>query len=181
VTVDWPSRSGSQACLCHPTRRAFNFRQRGGTLHTSVPVMWAAAAPTVRSSERATGSAADSYPVKLPSCLLLRLLSDGVLKQCLFFVPSTHTRLQRPVRVGKRSAAECAPRSKGTGGYAPLFPRMKQSPYLCVRTPLLHSSVCSIAMFMKPSRHTRIPGAAQVWHMYISMHHGLWKLRCAGN
>ena len=40
---------------------------------------------------------------------------------------------------------------------APLLPRMKASPYLALSCPFTYSSVCSIAMFMKPSRHARTP------------------------
>ena len=40
---------------------------------------------------------------------------------------------------------------------APLFPRMKQSPYLFFSCPSTYSSVCSIAMFMNPSKHANIP------------------------
>ena len=41
-----------------------------------------------------------------------------------------------------------------------LLPRMKQSPYLALSWSCSYSSVCSIAMFMNPSRHARIPAAA---------------------
>ena len=40
---------------------------------------------------------------------------------------------------------------------APLLPRMKASPYLALSCPFTYSSVCSIAMFMKPSRHASTP------------------------
>ena len=39
----------------------------------------------------------------------------------------------------------------------PLLPRMKASPYLALSWPFTYSSVCSIAMFMKPSRHASTP------------------------
>ena len=40
----------------------------------------------------------------------------------------------------------------------PLLPRIKQSPYLARNCPsMLYSSVCSIAMFINPSRQARIP------------------------
>jgi hypothetical protein len=39
----------------------------------------------------------------------------------------------------------------------PLFPRMKASPYLFFSWPFTYSSVCSIAMFMYPSRQAKIP------------------------
>lgn len=39
----------------------------------------------------------------------------------------------------------------------PLFPRIKASPYLFLSCPLTYSSVCSIAMFMYPSKHAKIP------------------------
>ena len=40
---------------------------------------------------------------------------------------------------------------------SPLFPRMKQSPYLFFNCPSTYSSVCSIAMFINPSKHANIP------------------------
>jgi hypothetical protein len=39
----------------------------------------------------------------------------------------------------------------------PLLPRMKQSPYRFFKCPSTYSSVCSIAMFMNPSRQARTP------------------------
>ena len=39
----------------------------------------------------------------------------------------------------------------------PLFPLTNASPYRFVITPFTSSSVCSNAMFIKPSRHDRIP------------------------
>lgn len=39
----------------------------------------------------------------------------------------------------------------------PLFPLIKQSPYLFFSCPLTYSSVCSIAMFIYPSKHAKIP------------------------
>ena len=41
--------------------------------------------------------------------------------------------------------------------YSTLLPRMKASPYLALSCPFTYSSVCSIAMFMKPSRHASTP------------------------
>ena len=41
--------------------------------------------------------------------------------------------------------------------YRTLLPRMKQSPYLALSCPSTYSSVCSIAMFMYPSRQARTP------------------------
>ena len=42
---------------------------------------------------------------------------------------------------------------------APLFPRINASPYLALSWPFTYSSVCSMAMFMKPSRHASTPDA----------------------
>lgn len=42
-------------------------------------------------------------------------------------------------------------------GHLPLFPRIKQSPYRFFKCPSTYSSVCSIAIFINPSRHARIP------------------------
>ena len=39
----------------------------------------------------------------------------------------------------------------------PLFPRMKQSPSRFFNSPFWYSSVCSSAMFMKPSKQVKIP------------------------
>jgi hypothetical protein len=41
--------------------------------------------------------------------------------------------------------------------YKTLLPRMKASPYWFCSCPSTYSSVCSIAMFIYPSKHTRIP------------------------
>jgi hypothetical protein len=43
----------------------------------------------------------------------------------------------------------------------PLLPLMKQSPYLFFSCPFTYSSVCSIAMFMKPSSPANTPVNAQ--------------------
>ena len=45
--------------------------------------------------------------------------------------------------------------------HLPLFPRIKASPYLFLSWPLTYSSVCSIAMFIYPSKHARIPAASR--------------------
>ena len=39
----------------------------------------------------------------------------------------------------------------------PLLPRMKQSPYFSLSRPSEYSSVCSIAMFINPSRQANTP------------------------
>jgi len=41
--------------------------------------------------------------------------------------------------------------------YITLFPRMKQSPCFALSCPSTYSSACSIAMFIYPSRHAKIP------------------------
>ena len=38
-----------------------------------------------------------------------------------------------------------------------LLPRMKQSPYLAFIRPSTYSSLCSMAMFMNPSRQESMP------------------------
>jgi hypothetical protein len=41
--------------------------------------------------------------------------------------------------------------------HSPLFPRMKQSPYLAFSWPFTYSSVCSMAIFRYPSKHAKTP------------------------
>jgi len=44
---------------------------------------------------------------------------------------------------------------------SPLLPRMKVSAYLFLSCPSTYSSVCSMAMFMHPSRDTKMPADAE--------------------
>ena len=70
----------------------------------------------------------------------------------------------RPGTAGRPGAATIASRAACVHAcwvcqcvVTPLLPRMKASPYLALSWPFTYSSVCSIAMFMKPSRHASTP------------------------
>ena len=70
----------------------------------------------------------------------------------------------RPGTAGRPGAATSASRAVCVHAcwvcqcvVTPLLPRMKASPYLALSWPFTYSSVCSIAMFMKPSRHASTP------------------------
>ncbi len=62
---------------------------------------------------------------------------------------------------------------------SPLLPRMKVSPYLALSWPLTYSSVCSIAMFMYPSRHASTPVSSHARRMrrqnYLSLRRSIMR------
>ena len=88
----------------------------------------------------------------------------GRIRPCVLWWKCTRLRPRADRRsgaVGRSGAA--GPRVRVCGAcrcarvVAPLLPRMKASPYLALSCPFTYSSVCSIAMFMKPSRHASTP------------------------
>ena len=98
---------------------------------------------------------------------------DGRIRPCVLSWKYTRLRPRadrlsgtawRPGTAGRPGAATSASRAVCVHAcwvcqcvVTPLLPRMKASPYLALSWPFTYSSVCSIAMFMKPSRHASTP------------------------